>query len=182
MKISANKLVSAAYELYVAGDHADELELVEKTDSNRPLNFIFGAGMMLPKFEDALFGLQKGDKFAFVIDKTDAYGEYMDENVIELERSIFEMDGKLDETVVFAGNVIPMSDSEGNRYKAVVVSVSPTNVTVDLNHPLAGDTLHFKGEILDVREPSDEDLAALTGGCGCGGCGGCNECGEDCDC
>jgi FKBP-type peptidyl-prolyl cis-trans isomerase SlyD len=177
MKISVNKLVSVDYELYIDGE-ASELELFEKTSPEQPMNFIFGVGMMLPKFEEKLFGLQAGDKFDFSIDQNEAYGEYIDENVIELERSVFETDGKLDETMIFAGNIIPMNDSEGNGYQAEVVSVTPTNVTVDLNHPLAGETLHFKGQILDIHEPTSEELTALMGGCG----GGCHQCSEDCNC
>lgn len=177
MKISANKLVSVDYELYVDGENG-ELELVEKTTPERPLTFIFGMGMMLPKFETALLGLQTGDKFEFSLNPEDAYGEYIDENVIELERSIFEIDGKFDETRIFVGNIIPMNDSSGTRYQAEVVSISPTHVTVDLNHPLAGDTLHFKGQVGDVREPSSEDLAAFVGdGCNCG----CDSCSDGCE-
>ena len=178
MKISANKLVSAAYELFV-DDESGELELMERATNETPLKFVFGVGMMLPKFEENLFGLVAGDKFEFTINNEDAYGQYDDEHVIKLERSVFEIDGKLDETVVFEGNVVPLMDNEGNRLNAQVVEVTGSHVTVDLNHPLAGETLHFKGSVLEVREPSEEELAALSGSCGCG-CG--NDCeSEDCD-
>ncbi|MCL1868293.1 MAG: peptidylprolyl isomerase [Paludibacter sp.] len=176
MKISANKLVSVDYELYVDGENG-EAELVEKTTAERPLNFIFGAAMMLPKFEQNLYGLSKGDNFEFSLAAEDAYGDYIDENVIELERSVFEIDGKFDEKVIFSGNVITLNDGEGTRFQAEIVNVSPTHVTVDLNHPLAGETLHFKGQIREVRDPSEEEVSALLGNsCGCG----CDECGEDC--
>ena len=181
MKISANKLVSAVYELFVDGE-SGELELMERATNEAPLTFVFGVGMMLPKFEENLFGLTVGDKFEFTIENEDAYGLYNDENVIELERSVFEIDGKLDEEVVFEGNVVPLMDNEGNRLNAQIVEVTGSHVTVDLNHPLAGETLHFKGSVLEVREPSEEELAALSGGCGCGcDCGhDCEE--ENCDC
>ena len=73
-------------------------------------------------------------------------------------------------------------DSEGNRLQAQVVSVNDTHVTVDLNHPLAGENLHFKGKVIEVREATEEELNALLGGgCGCGGnCG--DGCGDDCGC
>jgi len=177
MKISVNKLVSVDYELFTDGDDG-KLELVEKTTDERPLNFIFGAGMMLPKFEQNLMGLQAGDKFEFSLEPEDAYGNYVDEHVVELERSIFENGGKLDETTIFEGNVVRLNDGEGNRFQAAIVKVSPTHVTVDLNHPFAGDALHFKGKIRDVREPSNEELAEFLGGCGGGG--GCDGCSGDC--
>ena len=180
MKITANKSVSATYELFVDGEKEGELELMEKATAEKPLSFIYGVGMMLPKFEENLFGLSAGDNFDFVIGVDDAYGEYEDENVLDLDRSIFEIDGKLDEKMIFAGNVVPLMDSEGNRLNAQVVEVTGTHVKVDLNHPLAGETLHFKGSVLEVRDASEKELAALMGGgCGCGS-GGCGS--DDCGC
>ena len=192
MKITADKAVSAEYELYVDGEVEGELELMEKATAEQPLSFIYGVNMMLPKFESNLFGLQAGDKFDFTIEKEDAYGEYDDDSVLDLDRAIFEIDGKLDEEMIFEGNVVPLMDNEGNRVNAQVVEVTDAHVKVDLNHPLAGENLHFKGTVLEVREPSEKELAALTGGgcgsgCGCGsgegsscGDGGCGEGGCGC--
>lgn len=181
MKITNNAVVNAEYELYVDGENG-ELELMERATSEQPLNFIYGIGMMLPKFEQNLNGLETGDSFDFTISNEEAYGPYDDEAVIELERAVFEIDGKLDEEMVFEGNVVPLMDSEGNRLQAQVVSVNDTHVTVDLNHPLAGENLHFKGKVIEVREATEEELNALLGGgCGCGGnCG--DGCGDDCGC
>ena len=182
MKITANKSVSAEYELYVDGEKEGELELMEKATAEQPLSFIYGVGMMLPKFEENIFGLAAGEKFDFTIDNEDAYGAYEDENVLDLDRSIFEIDGKLDEEVVFEGNVVPLMDNEGHRINAQVVEVTDTHVKVDLNHPLAGETLHFKGSILEVREATEKELSALHGGGGCGcGSGGCGDEGCGCD-
>lgn len=180
MKITANKAVSAEYELYVDGEKEGELELMEKATVEQPLSFVFGMGMMLPKFEENLFGMQVGDKFDFVINCEDGYGEYDDESVLDLDRSVFEIDGKLDKEMIFEGNVVPLMDNEGNRINAQVVTITDTHVKVDLNHPLAGENLHFKGSLLEVREATEKELAALMsgGGCGCGG--GCEDssCGE----
>ena len=192
MKITANKSVMAEYELYVNGELEGAQELMEKATVQEPLKFIYGVGMMLPKFEENLFGLQVGDTFDFTINNEDAYGEYDDDSVLDLERSIFEIDGKLDEEMIFEGNVVPLMDNEGNRVNAQVVTITDTHVTVDLNHPLAGENLHFKGSVLEVREATEKELASLNSGCGCGcGCGesGCGDgCGEGncndgtCDC
>lgn len=181
MKITANKSVSAEYELFVDGENAGELELMERATSEKPLSFIYGVGMMLPKFEENLFGLGTGDKFDFVITAEDGYGLYEDENVIDLDKSIFIVDGKFDDTVIFAGNVVPLMDSEGHRINAQVVEVTDTHVKVDLNHPLAGENLHFKGSVLEVRDATEQELASLYGGGGCGcGSGGCGS--GDCGC
>jgi len=202
MKITANKSVSAEYELYVDGETEGELELMEKATPEQPLSFIYGVGMMLPKFEENIFGMSTGDKFDFIIEIDDAYGQYEDENVIDLDRSVFEIDGKLDQEMIFEGNVVPLMDSEGHRLNAQIVTITDTHVKVDLNHPLAGENLHFKGSILEVREATEKELAALSGGgcgsgCGCGsgeggGCGdgGCGTgeedemggCGSGCGC
>lgn len=200
MKITANKSVSAQYELYVDGEIEGELELMEKATEQQPLSFIYGVGMMLPKFEENIFGLAAGDNFDFTIEVNDAYGPYEDENVLDLDRSIFEIDGQLDDKMIFAGNVVPLMDSEGHRLNAQVVEVTDTHVKVDLNHPLAGENLHFKGSVLEVREATDSELASVFGGhscgCGSGGCGdsscgdggcgdgGCDDegCGSGCGC
>ena len=193
MKITANKAVSAEYELYVDGELEGEQELMEKATTQEPWSFVFGVGMMLPKFEENIFGLQAGDAFDFTIKNEDAYGEYDDESVLDLERAIFEIDGKLDEEMIFEGNVVPLMDNDGNRINAQVVTISDTHVKVDLNHPLAGENLHFKGSIIEVHDATEKELASLSGGCGCGcgsdenGCGdgncgegGCND--SECGC
>ena len=182
MKITTNKSVSAEYELFVDGEQG-ALELMEKATPEQPLSFIYGIGMMLPKFEENLFGKTAGESFDFVINSEEAYGPYQDENVLDLDRAIFEIDGKLDTEVVFDGNVVPLMDNEGNKINAQIVSVNDTHVKVDLNHPLAGETLHFKGKVLEVREATEEELNALLGGGGCSGCGdgGCGDgnCGDE---
>lgn len=183
MKITVNKSVTAEYELFVDGENEGELELMEKATAEQPLSFIYGVGMMLPKFEENLFGLESGENFDFTITNEDAYGTYDDESVIDLDRGIFEIDGKLDTDMIFEGNIVPLMDNDGNRLNAQVVSVSDSHVRVDLNHPLAGENLHFKGKVLEVRDASDEELASLNNtGCSCGsgscGCGD-DACGDD---
>lgn len=177
MKISTNKFVSVSYDLNVG--EGEERELMERATSETPLTFIFGTNSMLEAFEKNLEGLTQGDSFDFVLAPEQAYGEYDDEHVVDLPKNIFEVDGKLDENVVFEGNTIPMMDSNGNRLQGSVVEVKDDIVTMDFNHPLAGETLNFSGSILEVREASAEEIAELFapqgGGCGCGSCG----CGDE---
>ncbi|MDR1730155.1 MAG: peptidylprolyl isomerase [Prevotellaceae bacterium] len=179
MTISEKKFVTVSYELYV-GEKDEKPELMEKTSKENPLKFIFGTGMMLEKFEENLKGLKAGDKFDFEIKPEEAYGEYEDENIIKLDKSIFEVDGELDSEVLFEGNVVPMMDNAGNRLSGTVVSITDNQVEMDFNHPLAGETLHFTGEVLEVRDATEEEIAAFTQpGCG-GGCSQ-DDCGE-CSC
>ena len=181
MRISANKYVAVIYDLNVG--EGEERELMEKATREVPLKFIYGTGMMIPAFEDALAGLESGDQFDFSLTPENAYGEYNEDHVLELPKNIFEIDGKFDSEMVKEVNTIPMMDADGHRMNGSVLEVKKDVVVMDFNHPLAGETLHFKGEVVDVHEPTAEEIAAMTssscgGGCeGCGGGCGDHECG-----
>lgn len=181
MRISANKYVAVIYDLNVG--EGEERELMEKATREVPLKFIYGTGMMIPAFEDALAGLESGDQFDFSLTPENAYGEYNEDHVLELPKNIFEIDGKFDSEMVKEGNTIPMMDADGHRMNGSVLEVKKDVVVMDFNHPLAGETLHFKGEVVDMHEPTAEEIAAMTssscgGGCeGCGGGCGDHECG-----
>lgn len=179
MTISDEKFVAVSYKLYV-GEENEKPELMEEATKEHPLKFTFGLGMMLEKFEENLKGLKAGDKFDFVIQAEDAYGEYEDENIIKLDKSIFEVDGELDSEVVFVGNVVPMMDNAGNRLNGTVIEITEDKVEMDFNHPLAGETLHFIGEVLEVRDATEEEMAVATQSVCGGGCSS-DDCGE-CDC
>jgi len=102
--------------------------------------------------------------------------------LIDLPRAIFEINGKFDDEVIFEGNIVPLKDKEGNRINAQVVSVNEDSVSLDLNHPLAGENLHFTGKILAVRAATDDEINAITKG-GCNGCCSSNDCSDDsCGC
>ncbi len=180
MKITPNKYVAVTYDLNVG--EGDERELMEKATAEVPLKFIYGMGMMLPAFEEALKELEVGNSFDFSIAPADAYGEYKEENVLDLPKNIFEVDGKFDAEMIKEGNTVPMMDSEGHRMNGSVLEVKQDIVVMDFNHPLAGETLHFSGTVLEVREATAEEIAQFTsmaeGGCGCGDCGG--DCGGGC--
>lgn len=179
MEIKAGKFVAATYDLYVGGE-GEERELMEKATAEVPLQFIFGTGQMLEAFEENLAGMAAGSSFEFSLPSEQAYGEYDDNHVMELPRSMFEVEGKFDEEVIFPGNVIPMMDNMGNRMNASVVEVKDDVIVLDFNHPLAGETLHFKGEVIEVRDASEEELKQAMGGGGCGcGSGGCGSCGDE---
>ena len=177
MKISNNKAVSLLYELRTDGKDG---EIIETVDANRPLMFIFGTNSLVPGFERNIENLQTGDKFAFLLECEDAYGPALDEAVVEIPITAFAVDGEIDNDMLFEGNAIPMTDSEGNRLNGIVAEVKNDTVVMDFNHPLAGDDLYFSGTVIDVREATSEELQRgyLQANCsssGCEGCGGgCN--------
>lgn len=179
MKISDSKYVILTYDLNVG--EGDELELMEQATLEKPLEFIFGTNSMLQNFETNLYGLSKGDKFKFTLTPEEAYGEYDDERIIDLPLSIFEVNGKVNHDILFEGNSLPMMDTDGNRLMGSVVSVTDSSVTMDFNHPLAGELMHFEGEVQEVRDASPEEIAALFSNQGCSGCSGCGD-GGGCGC
>jgi len=180
MKISDEKMVSLSYDLTVDNEDGEK-ELMERATKENPLKFMFGMGTMLEAFENNVEGLSIGDKFSFVLTPEKAYGDYVSERLIELPKKLFEIKGKFDSDRVIEGHTLPMMDAQGNRMMGSVVEVQQDVVVMDFNHPLAGETLHFDGEVIDVHEPSEEEINALTqedGCCGCdssdkGGCEGC---------
>ena len=187
------KVVSATYELYIADENGKE-ELMEQATEQSPLVWCQGEKMMLPAFEAQMAGKEVGETFDFVLKANEAYGEYFDEGVQELPKKMFfNGDGEFDEERVYVGAIVPMNTVDGQIVKAQVCEVTDETVTIDLNHPYAGEDLHFKGKILDIRDVTEGELKAIRnphgccgGGChkgeesNCGGCGkdsGCGNCG-----
>jgi len=158
MKIEKNKVVSVTYRLD-ANLEGQEKQHIETADNDRPLIFLFGTGGMIPAFEENLEGLSQGDNFSFSIAAGEGYGEIEKEALIDLPLDIFKVDGILDMSMLQKGNIVPMSDHEGNRLDGKVVAVTGESVKMDFNHPLAGHALHFTGSVIEVREASEEELA-----------------------
>lgn len=193
MSISANKFVACTYELYVGDDK--ERELMEEATLERPLEYIHGMGMMLPEFEKNLFGLSAGDSFDFVLTSEQAYGEYSQEHVMDLPREIFtNEEGEFDAERVVEGNTLPLYTPDGDTIMGTVVEIKDDVVVMDLNHPLAGETLHFIGKIVEEHEATSQEIEKFFGnhGGGCGGGCGCSSqkdessgggcCGGSCGC
>ena len=109
MEINKDKVVSLSYTLSVDGD------TVETVAADKPMQFIFGTGYLLPKFEKEISGKKVGDTFDFTLAPEDAYGAENPDAVVELPKSLFEVEGKIEDGLLTVGNVLPMMDSEGNR-------------------------------------------------------------------
>src|ERR1700748_3872973 len=152
MKIEPQHVVSLTYDLYVDQDGTETL--VESATQEQPLTFLYGAGQMLPKFEENLSTLSTGDTYDFRLSAEDAYGEYDEEAVANLPMEMFS-----GTDVPEIGSILTLQYNNGNRFQGQVVSVAEDAVIVDLNHPMAGQELHFKGNILNVRPATPEELA-----------------------
>lgn len=150
MKISPESVVTLSYRL-----ENDKKELVDEASNEQPFAFIHGIGQTLPEFDKNLEGLGKGENFAFSLTAEEAYGEYNDELKVEIPRANFE--GAPEGSLV-VGKTLPMDDGQGNPLLGTVIEVNDLSVRMDFNHPLAGQNLHFSGEIIDIREATETEL------------------------
>lgn len=173
LEITKHSMVTLTYDLRLDDENG---EMIEQATMEKPLQFLYGAGLMLPKFESKLSGLREGEPFTIKLSKNDAYGEVNQDAVVELPKHVFLVDGKFDDDLIKLGNTVPMMSSNGQRLNGLVLEISDDTVKMDFNHPLAGEDLHFSGMVLGVRRPSEEELAEMLsgGGCGCGS-GGCSD-------
>ncbi len=180
MIISNDKVVSITYTLKDA-----EGEILDSSDVAGPLEYIHGHRNLIPGLERELTGKKAGDSFSVTIKPKDAYGDYSKDLVVSVSKNQFPNDVKIEEGMQFEAG-----DETGHRL-VTVVEVNGDEITIDANHPLAGETLFFDVSVVDVREASDEELrAGLFDGCGCGShaCGdhgcdsGCGCDGDDADC
>lgn len=192
MKIAQNTVVEFSYELEVDG------KIVDHTTAEKPLDYIHGTNSLLPKLEAHIEGMEPGDKFEITLSPADGYGESDPNRIIDLPKSAFEVEGQVRKDLLVPGNVIPMLNGMGGVVPGVVLEVSADSVKMDLNHQMAGKTLHFTGEIISVREATEKELTEGLHGefahsCGCGGChghdgdcggceGGCGDHDGDCGC
>lgn len=164
MTIEKNKLVSLNYTLKnVQG------EIVDSSEGAEPLDYIHGYGFLITGLEKELEGKKIGDKFSVEIEPAEAYGEKNPELIFDVPRTQFD-----DGVEIAEGMQFEAAAPEGSRI-VTVTKVDGDNITIDANHPLAGEKLFFNVEVVNVRDVTEEEIAQLSsGGCGCGddcGCG-----------
>ena len=152
MKIQKHNVVALSYQLEVEGKVADS------ADASRPLTYIHGTGMLLPRFEEEVAGKEPGETFAFTLSPEEGYGTYNPQHCIDIPKSAFTVDGKVREDLLVVGQVIPMLNSAGQVLQGTVHSVQDQTVTMDFNHPMAGKTLNFSGRVESVREATEKEL------------------------
>ena len=184
MEKKHNMFMAVSYTLYTVD--GENREKIEEAPTTKPFEFISGFGVTLDDFEKNIVELEPGAQFDFELTKEQAYGDYEEERVLDLDRSIFQINGHFDHENIFVDAIVPLQNEEGNRFYGRVMDITDDKVKMDLNHPLAGKTLNFKGRVLEKREASNQEIQNLVnflsgeGGCGCGDCGG--GCGDhECD-
>ena len=188
MENTPNKYIAVAYELYTVND--GKSELVEKASAEEPFQFLSGFGTTIEAFENNIVNLEEGAEFDFTLTKDEAYGDYYDERVLDLEKSIFTINGHFDNDNIYIGAIVPLQNADGNRFPGKVLEITEDYVKMDLNAPLAGKDLNFKGSVIASREATNDEIQAMINrmsgegcGCGCDDCeGGCGDHHHDEDC
>jgi len=177
IKIKPGMFVKYSYKL----TEAETGKELFATPEGEPDEMVYGVSQeVVPGLVAALKDLGKGDRFDVTLPPEAAFGPRHAENIIELDKDIFMRDGKLAEEVK-PGAELPMMTAEGFRVLGKVVEIG-NKVKMDFNHPFAGLTVTFAGEVEEVRDATPEELHPAQGGCcGCGdhGCGG-GSCGSNC--
>jgi len=157
MVVEKNKVVGVAYSLKV-DDGETGLVPYETVPEDKPFYFLFNAGGVFPKFEEALVGKQAGDEFSVNIDFENAYGDYDENRKTIIPKANFKEEGKKNKDLLKVGKVIPMQDDKGNTLQGEIMKVDYRGVHMDFNPPLAGYDLFFEGKIIDIREALPEEL------------------------
>lgn len=155
MTIENNKVVSVNYLL--TKKNTDDV--IEQTSKEKPFVFIYGKGGLLEDFETQLKDKKVGDTFDFHVDHERGYGKRDEQFLVNIPMEAFVgEDGKFDEENVKVGVTLPMVDKEGNPLYGTVLEIGEKEIKMDFNHPLADTDLHFKGEVLEIRDASAEEL------------------------
>lgn len=147
MTIAKDKVVSIHYKLT-----NDDNQVLDSSEGRDPLAYIHGYGYLIPGLEIELNGKAVGDKFVSTVKPEDGYGLRDDKLVHKVAKGNFKGEGEVTE-----GMQVRVETNDGPKI-AVVKRVSGEEVTLDLNHPLAGINLNFEVEVIEIREATKEEL------------------------
>jgi FKBP-type peptidyl-prolyl cis-trans isomerase SlyD len=148
MKIDINTVVTLHFDIHDADGNE-----IHSTQADAPVLYLHGWGELLDGLEATLAGKAKGDDFEVTLEPADAYGDPDPELVRVFDKSDFGG------TEMRTGMELQGKDPEGNFRLLRVTEVAGDKVTIDMNHPLAGHTLIFKGRVEDVRAATEEEIA-----------------------
>jgi len=151
MKITQDTVVTMHYVL--KNDNGDIID--QSNEERGPLSILQGHGNIIPGLEEELLGKLKGESFATVIEPDAGYGEYQDHMVQVVPLSGFQSDDENEQ--LQEGMQVEVETNQG-RAVALVTSIKDEEVTLDLNHPLAGETLCFEIDIVDVRPAEENEI------------------------
>jgi len=143
MKVEKGNNVKVHY----TGTLEDGQEFDSSRTRNETLNFTVGAGQMIAGFDNAVMGMEVGETKDVTLTPNEAYGERNEEAVQPVNRKNFPED-----FVVRVGEMVQGSTAEGIPIQAVVVGEDEENIILDMNHPLAGKSLNFNIELVEIED------------------------------
>jgi len=140
-------VVSMEYTLHV------ENEEIDSSKGQDPLQFLVGHGNIISGLEREMIGMKVGESKDVIIPPADGYGEFDEEAFLSVPRGEFPKDVPVEE-----GLELSVRDDSGQSRYARIDTIEGDTVTLNFNHPLAGDELHFNVKVLGLRGPTDEEL------------------------
>jgi len=140
--IKAGDTISVHYK----GTLQDGTEFDNSYDRQEPISFTAGAGQMIKGFDNAVIGMTEGETKTFTFGSDEAYGQVFPDRMTEMPRTAFPDDFPLEE-----GGKVPLQAPGGEMLMGTITEASDDSVTIDLNHPLAGETLTFEVEVVKVN-------------------------------
>lgn len=146
--IQKGSLVKISYNLHLDNIYGEKIESVP---SDEPAEFEIGANEMLEALEEVLMGKKVGDSFEIEIPKEQAFGDIDSDLILEIPKDNFSNEGEVQEDLLTPGNIVEMEDQEGNPVHVEIIEIKGDQVLVDLNHPLAGEQIYFRGKIEGVE-------------------------------
>ncbi len=150
MKVAENKVVCFHYALINSAG-----EVLDDSRSGNPLPYLHGHKNIVPGLEMAMEGREAGSQFAVVVPPEQGYGIRDEDKVQRIDRAAFADFTELEE-----GMVCQMEDDDGELQLVGIIKIDEHEVTVDANHPFAGLELKFDVEIVEVRDATEDELAA----------------------
>lgn len=128
-------------------------EEIDSSKGQEPLQFLVGHGNIIAGLEREMIGMKVGESKDVVVQPADGYGEYDDEAYMDVPRGEFPQDMPVED-----GLELSVRDDQGQSRYARIDGIEGDTVTLNFNHPLAGDELHFNVKIVELREPTSEEL------------------------
>lgn len=163
-KVENGKFVTVEYK-----GKMENGEVFDSTQDRDPLELQIGAGQIIKGFEDALIGMELNEKKEFTVSPRDGYGTRDENNIHTFSREEVPADMNPQE-----GEIIGLQTPDGQQIPAQVAKFDENELVVDLNHPLADQTLSFEVEVVAINDTPTQ----MPQGCETSGCGG--DCSSGC--
>ena len=154
-RIEEQKIITITYELREGGRDG---ALLERMDARYPFIFLFGRGKLLKSFEENLRGLKMDDSFDFTLSVEEGYGKTNPLNILKIKLEDFKRSSNTPDDYIRVGNLVKVTDDGGLRHNGKILEIAADYVKIDFNHAMADKSLHFKGNVLHIREATIDEL------------------------